>query len=229
LESSGRSRAIVFDLGSNAPNPLNSMGFGIWSPDSQKVALWTADGVRIVSLADGAEQVITSLGTASPDDWSLDGRWLLHSGTRALSLQDSRDQAVGNAVGGGNGAFSPDQKWIAFNLDSRVYVTPFPGPGPRIPVSSLTGGAPRWRGDGKELYFATAAQNGERTIVAVPVTAAGSSLTFGTPQPLFKAQILARNRTFGATRDGKRFVVIVPGEPDPVTLTVQVGGFGTKK
>lgn len=53
--------------------------------------------------------------------------------------------------------FSPDGSAVAYVSDEsgeyRVYVTPFPGPGGRIPVSIDGGLSPVWSSDGSELYF----------------------------------------------------------------------------
>ena len=55
--------------------------------------------------------------------------------------------------------FSPDGRWIAFTSNefggSEVYAMPFPGPGGRTRISTSGGSFPRWRRDGKELFFET--------------------------------------------------------------------------
>jgi len=55
--------------------------------------------------------------------------------------------------------FSPDGKWIAFISDeskrNEVYVQAFPKPGERFPISGAGGMQPRWREDGKELFYLT--------------------------------------------------------------------------
>src|SRR6266404_3982964 len=52
---------------------------------------------------------------------------------------------------------SPDSKWLAYVSDEsgheEIYVQPFPGPGPRTRLTSGGGIMPRWRGDGRELFF----------------------------------------------------------------------------
>ena len=53
--------------------------------------------------------------------------------------------------------FSPDGRWIAYQSNStgrdEVYVMPYPGPGPSRQISLSGGTKPRWRGDGKEIFF----------------------------------------------------------------------------
>ena len=54
-----------------------------------------------------------------------------------------------------DGKFSPDGRWLAFGdgTSGEIYITPFPGPGGRIALSSGGGDDPRWRGDGQELFY----------------------------------------------------------------------------
>ena len=58
-----------------------------------------------------------------------------------------------------HGLFSPDGKWIAYTSnetgDFEVYVQPFPATGEKWKVSAQGGGQPRWRGDGKEMFYRT--------------------------------------------------------------------------
>ena len=53
--------------------------------------------------------------------------------------------------------FSPDGRWVAYTSDEsghdEVYVRPFPGPGSRTAVSVGGGSDPRWRRDGRELFY----------------------------------------------------------------------------
>jgi len=70
--------------------------------------------------------------------------------------------------------FAPNGKWYAYTSDegrndSDVYLRPFPGPGAAIRVSAEGGSSPRWREDGKELFYL----NGERQVVAVQVAFEG--------------------------------------------------------
>jgi eukaryotic-like serine/threonine-protein kinase len=55
------------------------------------------------------------------------------------------------------GKFSPDGHWVAYvSNDSgkdEIYVVPFPNAGARVQVSTEGGSQPRWRRDGRELYY----------------------------------------------------------------------------
>ena len=78
---------------------------------------------------------------------------------------------VATSVNKGNGQFSPDGRWVAYQSNEsgryEVYVQPFPGPGGKWQVSTDGGIAPRWRRDSKELFYI--APNGK--LMAVPIRA----------------------------------------------------------
>ena len=106
---------------------------------------------------------------------------------------------------------SPDGRFLAYAADEsgrlEVYVASFPEPGGRWQVSRDGGTEPRWRGDGKELFYAAA----DNTLTAVEVVTQGASLSFGRAERLFQARDHA-NWRYAASRDGRRFLVSVPIE-----------------
>ena len=55
------------------------------------------------------------------------------------------------------GQLSPDNHWMAYTSDEsgqrEVYVRPFPVSDGKWRISTAGGEQPRWRGDGKELFF----------------------------------------------------------------------------
>jgi Tol biopolymer transport system component/predicted Ser/Thr protein kinase len=113
---------------------------------------------------------------------------------------------------------SPDNHWMAFTSDRsgrrEVYVRPFP-PGDGEWTISIAGGEqPRWRGDGKELFFEAA----DGKMMAVPVKAAAGpkpSFEAGTPVALFDAHMVHRPAggliEYDVTADGKRFLINTTG------------------
>jgi eukaryotic-like serine/threonine-protein kinase len=106
---------------------------------------------------------------------------------------------------------SPDGQWMAFTSDEsgedRVYVTSFPDPGRRIPISTGGGTMPRWRGDGRELFYVS-----QGTLMAVSMAYADTPQP-GTPDELF--ELPAGNRFYLAAPDGQRFLVNVETAPPP--------------
>lgn len=89
----------------------------------------------------------------------------------------------------GQGQFSPDGRWVAYisneSEEYQIYVRPFPGPGGQWQISTAGGTQPRWRPDGKELYYI--APDGK--LMAASVVARGATLEPGTPAALFQTRI----------------------------------------
>jgi Tol biopolymer transport system component len=124
-----------------------------------------------------------------------------------------------------NGQFSPDGRWVAYqsNITGRfeIYVQPFPGPGGKWKVSTDGGTFPRWRGDGKELFFI--APNGK--LMAVPIGTSGSTLEAGSPIALFQTRIVTgglanQEAQYAISRDG-RFLInnrVDQSTTTPITL-----------
>jgi eukaryotic-like serine/threonine-protein kinase len=118
--------------------------------------------------------------------------------------------------------FSPDGRWISYTSDEsgrdEVYVAPFPGPGRKWQISSEGGIHPRWRMDGREIYYVTA----DNRLTAVEVHPEGTSFAVGAATPLFPIR-LRLGTIFNVTPDGQRFLVnnpIVVGQASPMTLVV---------
>ena len=103
---------------------------------------------------------------------------------------------------------SPDGTWLAHNSDEsgrlEIYVSPFPGPGGKIAISTDGGTEPRWSRDGRELFYRQA----DRMMV-VTITP-GSSLTASSPRVLFEGRYQVSDTNSGGydvAPDG-RFLMI---------------------
>ena len=103
-------------------------------------------------------------------------------------------------------AFSPDGHWLAYASTesgrSEIYVRAFPGPGGKWQVSAAGGVDPRWRGDGKELFYLSL----DNKIMAVPLEAA-PAFHAGTPVALFSVHPQGAGSVYDVAADGKRFFV----------------------
>ncbi len=182
---------------------------------------------------------------AWPTDWSSDGRYLLltlgdlsitRSDIAVLRLSDDPNEQkmypiLTTEFQEGAGHFSPDGKWIAYFSDesgqAQVYVIPFVEPvdSPadqsrpvrKWQVSANGGTEPRWRADGKELYFIRA--NGE--VSAAEVNGEGDQFVIGEVKPLFAVNLWNLGAIgYDVSDDGERFLINVFSETaaSPITL-----------
>jgi Tol biopolymer transport system component len=118
--------------------------------------------------------------------------------------------------------FSPNGRLVAYSSNEsgkfQVYVQTFPLSDRKWPVSTNGGYEPRWRGDGREIYYLSE----DRKLMAVPVSAGPS---FGVPKALFQTRVPEGVEVFRThyvpTRDGRRFLVNTQtGDPAPNPITV---------
>jgi len=91
----------------------------------------------------------------------------------------------------------------------EVEVRSFPAPGARHPVSLEGGEFPRWRADGRELYYLSP----DSRLMAVAVTP-GDPPVFGRPAPLFEVHLVAHpdranfaGYEYDVSADGSRFLI----------------------
>jgi eukaryotic-like serine/threonine-protein kinase len=159
-----------------------------------------------------------------PNSWTLDGKqllctWQLGSGGSQLVLVPTSGGPFvplnitksSGVIDESNGQISPDGKWVAYasheSGDWEIYVTTFPTPSGKWQVSRSGGTEPRWRGDGKEIFYI----GQKSTLMAVPVNGEGT-FSVGNPSPLFHTQLRAQVSStdlfsYDVTKDGQRFLV----------------------
>ncbi|MEQ1727874.1 MAG: hypothetical protein ABL982_05790, partial [Vicinamibacterales bacterium] len=126
------------------------------------------------------------------------------------------------------GAFAPDGRHIAYESDEsgrQVYVQEFPTVRSKRLISNTAIGAlPRWRPDGKELFY-----DAGGPLMAVDVLDAGpDALKFGTPHQLFVGLLSLPPHNLDLARDGNRFLVLRQegrGEPNTADAIVVVLNF----
>jgi eukaryotic-like serine/threonine-protein kinase len=123
--------------------------------------------------------------------------------------------------------FSPNGKWVAYASNEtgkwEIYVTSFPEARGKWQISSGGGEEPRWRGDGKELFFLSA----DNTMLATPVTTE-TNFDSGTPVPLFQAAPRQPSSSrdqfvYDVSKDGQRFLILTQvkqAETPPMTLVL---------
>jgi Tol biopolymer transport system component/DNA-binding winged helix-turn-helix (wHTH) protein len=204
----------------------------LWSHNGKSI-LWLSDrggknGFYMkASDGSGSEKslmafVRTDLSFASaPSDWSSDGRYFLYTDLQEGDslhlwvLPMSGDRRPYRFLPGTSadveGQFSPDGHWVAYSSNEsgkwQIYVAPFPGPGGKYQISAGGGQQPRWRRDGKELFFLSP----HRTLMAARVKT-GSTFGFSAPIALFETRahepLTAEEFfTYDVSFDGQRFLI----------------------
>ncbi len=241
----GNNDVWIYESSGGIPTRLTSdPGFdngAIWSPDASRVAFMSlrkghADLVQKSSRGSGSEEVFYESDRSKyPTDWSPDGRVILYRAFDAntnlelwtVSVAGDRKPTSFLKAGFGvdQGQFSPEGRWVAYasNESGRweIYVASFPEPGGNWKVSSAGGSEPRWRRDGRELYYL--APDGK--LMAVDVTG-GSTFVAGAARPLFQTRrrehiSSADLFSYDVSADGQRFLVNTDvGEVTSPPLTV---------
>jgi Tol biopolymer transport system component len=221
----------------------------VWSPDSSRVAFASLregpSGLyQKVSSGGGNDELLLKIPGVNlyPQDWSSDGRYLLYNSVDprsgfdlwVLPLEGDRKPMVflQTPFREWQGQFSPDGKFIAYTSTEsgkpEVYVQPFPVSGAKWMISAGGGAHPRWRRDGKEIFYLSL----ERTLMAVEIKIA-NGLKAAIPRPLFQTRIpgTPSGFRFAASADGQRFLMSSPPAEEaslPITL-VQNWQVGLKK
>jgi eukaryotic-like serine/threonine-protein kinase len=197
---------------------------GQWLPGMRKIAhsrvMGRAPHLLIRDLDTGKDgEIVPMTGFQLAQDVSPDGRTLLYSErnergafdlwTVALDghsapvpfLQSEFDKEVAR--------FSPDGRYVAYMSTEAgsfdVFVSPFPGPGESVRVTTDGAQSMRWARLGSEILYLS----GQQTMRAVPVQTT-PRLHVGAPATLFATPGRHAWRGFDLSADGKRILAIVP-------------------
>jgi Tol biopolymer transport system component len=148
-------------------------------------------------------------------DWSGDGKSVLFvqgNDLWVMEMPGLQSRLLLKASGTiRDGQFSPDGKWVAYASNEsgkwEVYVTSFPDAKAKWQVSNVGGDEPRWRGDGKELFFVST----DGKIMAAPVKS-GTNFDAEMAIELFQANPRERVATseqmiYDVSADGRRFLI----------------------
>jgi Tol biopolymer transport system component len=194
----------------------------IWSPDEKRLLFGDNREPKFdlyLKDSDGGQEqkLIPQEGPDRfPNDWSRDGKYILYERGADLwyvSIPDMKPAEFLKATSTLKTArFSPDGKWVAYSSSEsgkwEIYVTSFPDAHGKWQVSNAGGTQPRWRGDGKELFYLSP----DDKLMAVPVKT-GANFDAGTPTVLFQAYlretVAATSEQFfyDVSRDGQKFLI----------------------
>jgi dipeptidyl aminopeptidase/acylaminoacyl peptidase len=239
----GRPGIWVYDVERKVRTPLTTDHPSrdtspIWSPDSAQLVFRSrgedgSDGLyKKPATGAIAEKLLIPFEPGAqvmPLDWSSDSQSIVFRktvGGRSALFWFSSDSADPKPVpylanpsfSYIDAALSPNGKWAAYASNEsgtyQVFVQPFPDPsGGKTPISSTGGTNPRWRRDGRELYYVDL----EGKIIAVSVTTAGG-FDVGKSTPLFATPLGLSS--FDVTGNGEHFVLLIPPSATRTPLSV---------
>lgn len=219
----------LIDLTTNTTTPLttdpHAQSDPVWSPDSRYVAFnllpnGGSDPPFLVEKVQiGSQQPQPVYGDNERhwiEDWSPDGRFLLTHDTKTFSIIPVTGESKPKALYSSNFIkdefhLSPDGQLMAYGENRagtwEVFVASFPSFNDITQVSLAGGAQPRWRGDGRELFFI----DPQGKLMSATVQR-GSPPKIGTPRKLFDTG-LAPDPTvnqYAVTEDGLKFLVLEP-------------------
>jgi serine/threonine protein kinase/Tol biopolymer transport system component len=147
----------------------------VWSPDGNRIAFTSfrkGNADVFVKNANGVGQETPLLDSADDEyieDWSKDGRYVAYRLGQGefddlYVLPLDTDGKLGKPFPVVTGRFRKDEpqfsydgKWLAYASDEsgtfEIYVVSFPALDQKLKISDGGGGRPRWRQDGKELFY----------------------------------------------------------------------------
>ncbi len=203
-----------------------------FDPSSHQAPIWSPDGKQIMFNSNrklsthlflknadgsGSEEEVADLGAVSINswDWSRDGKYVLVRKVNELWYLSWPERVAKPLLQAKwtvrNAQFSPDGRWMAYASNEtgsmEIYVSPFLSGNGKWQVSSRGGQEPRWRKDGKELFYVSA----DGKMMAVAVTP-GASFKTGSPVALFQThrrQPVSSQDVFSydVSADGQRFLI----------------------
>jgi Tol biopolymer transport system component len=171
----------------------------VLSPDSKRAAYVVIEGTRQggdIFRLDLARRIPTRF--TFPPDYGDGPVW-------------SPEPLLKSEGGNREAAFSPDGKFIAYSGSEstryEIFVQPDPPTGAKWQISKNGGRFPRWRGDGRELFWLES----DGTVMSSQIDGGGSFLA-ATPTTLFETGLTGTTVRYSVTPDMQRFLVPVPVE-----------------
>ena len=206
--------------------------FPVWSPDGQRLAFSIRppdSSLRslYVQAANGTGQPeLLANGTGNdmgPYAWSHDGKFVVFAQGSTdgqqnrdiwlLTLEGDRKPVryLDTVASEDFPQLSPDSRWMSYASDesgqAQVYIEAIPRNGSRVQVSTAGGSQPRWRRDGRELFYVSE----DEKMMSAPIQVSGASIQAGRPAVLFDDApgTIPVFFQYQPTADGQRFLAIV--------------------
>ncbi len=202
--------------------------YPVWSPAGDRIVFGSMRNkggkvdlfIRSSDMS-GADELLSKTDASMvPTNWSPDGRYVLFTSPYPntpthvwlLPMDGTRTPRplIQTAASESEARLSRDRRWVSYtsNVSGRpeVYVRPFNPESPAsaggvVQITKDGGSNARWRQDGKEMFYLSAAG----MVTAVEIS--GPGLVVGTPKELFA---LPTGSPWDVSPDGQRFLVGVP-------------------
>jgi serine/threonine protein kinase len=200
----------------------------VWSADGRQIVFAQVGNgpgkiLRKDASGSGGQEVLLEGDSAGAVmDWSRDGRFVLYNQPNSKTSDDLMVLPLESPAEGRRtpipflqtpfveqtGVFSPDGKWIAYSSDesgrTEVYIRAFPSSGSKWQVSNGGGTYPRWRNDGKEVFFRAELLG---NVMAAGVHTSPGRVDVDAPHLLFEWN---GPPTYDVESDGQHFVMLDP-------------------
>jgi Tol biopolymer transport system component len=202
----------------------------IWSPDGSRILFGSYRKGKwglYMKLADGTgaeELLLEGEGAKMPMDWSRDGKFITYwAGANeqfAVPLASDRKalQFLQTPFTGAHPQVSIDGKWLLYASPeaggNQIFIKSFPSGNGKWQISTANGVFPRWRTDGREVFFLGAANNG--AMMSAEINVKGSGLEPAAPKALFDSGYVntahpgGNYHTFAVSPDGQKFLIPRP-------------------
>jgi Tol biopolymer transport system component len=223
----------------------------VWSPDGTRVVFRSINRkgfgpsdlfVKPADMSSEERPLLVTPQAKTPLDWSRDGRFLLYANFDTKTRSDlwvlpltgdaKPFPVVQTPFEETQGQFSPDGQWLAYTANEsgrdEVYVRPFPETGGKWQVSTAGGSQPRWRPDGKEVFYIAP----DAKLMAVPIAVAsqGRAVSVGAPVALFVTHLAVgagisltgyqSRALYAVTADGRFLMNATVEEDHPMPIII---------
>jgi serine/threonine protein kinase len=222
----GGSTKFTFDPGTD--------DYPLWSPDGKSIVFASnrdgGNGNLYMKPASGVgqEQLLLKSDHAKvPTDWSHDERFVIYedldakTGADLMVLPMFGDKKpmeyLRTPFNERQARFSPDSKWVAYTSEEsgrpEVYVQSFPPTGNKWLISTAGGFQPRWRADGKELFYLSPVADDQFMAVDILTRPGESDFRAGVPKKLFIINVFTGGQpgiqrdSYDVTKGGQRFLL----------------------
>ena len=221
---------LVHDLSRGVSTSLTVRGVDpIWSFDGKQIVFSTVggseQGIHVTPAFGGSSRLVYAAKEPTYlDDWSRDGQWLaghvnITGAGILVPLAANATPILFEDKGGPTGVdetrFSPDGSWLAYGRNvtgtGDVFLIPVPPTGERWQVSVAGGAQPRWRSDGKAIYFLSL--TGTMMMVDIQ-TKPDAPPQISAPRALFETglQVNTGLDQYAVNKDGTRFLIRRPDQ-----------------